>query len=95
MEQLLIIEDDIALTINYLPANANDIQLSTKVTGDDCIEVPATVTAGKEFTIRVKKDTKTNRNIGGNVAIEFVSSNKNSISNIRGCGNCAKVVMSE
>lgn len=81
-ERKLIVENDVNVTINYLPTDATETKLKTIVSGDtNIIDIPSTVTGGQEFTIKLRK-TLTGRNIGGNVTIEFVSADKNSESNL-------------
>ena len=80
-EKKLIIEDDIELTINFAPLDATEKKLKTTVDGEECVDVPAVITAGEPFKIRVKKDAN-GRNIGGNVQIRFSSESKDSISNL-------------
>ena len=64
--------DDYKTTINFLPENANQLDVELKLVyadGANIVEIPSTVKAGQEFTIKLKKDANGN-NIGGEVVIE-------------------------
>lgn len=64
--------DDYTTTINFLPANANQLDVELKLDNADAsniVEIPSTVKAGEPFTIKLKKDANGN-NIGGEVVIE-------------------------
>lgn len=68
--------DDFTATVNFLPENANvlDVELKLLTSGaENIVEVPATVKAGEPFTIKVKKDANGN-NIGGEVKIQAKTS---------------------
>ncbi|MGN0961318.1 MAG: hypothetical protein ACI4PF_03875, partial [Christensenellales bacterium] len=68
--------DDIVENIKYEPANATETNLKITVSGNDngvIGDLPSTITAGKDFTIKVNKDDKGN-NIGGVVTIRAISS---------------------
>ena len=59
--------DDYTTTINFLPANANQLDVELKLVyadGSNIVEIPSTVKAGEPFTIKLKKDANGN-NIGG------------------------------
>lgn len=69
--------DDIVTSIKYEPSNATETQLSITVDGNEngvIEELPSKITAGKEFTIKVNKDSNGN-NIGGVVTIRALTSN--------------------
>ena len=64
--------EDFKTTINFTPADANQLDVELKLVYEDCegiVEFPSTVKAGKEFTIKVVKDANGN-NIGGEVVIQ-------------------------
>ena len=64
--------DDYTTTINFLPANANQLDVELKLVyadGSNIVEIPSTVKAGEPFTIKLKKDANGN-NIGGEVVIQ-------------------------
>ena len=64
--------EDFKATINFTPADANQLDVELKLVYEDCegiVEFPSTVKAGKEFTIKVVKDANGN-NVGGEVVIQ-------------------------
>lgn len=68
--------DDYKATVNFLPENANVLDIELKILtagGENIIELPESVKAGEEFTIKVKKDANGN-NIGGEVNIQAKTS---------------------
>lgn len=69
--------DDVVTNINFAPYNATEKELTITVDGneDGIIEsLPSKITAGKDFTIKVNKDSNGN-NIGGVVTISALTSN--------------------
>lgn len=75
-EDNMVVVDDFKATINFLPENANQLDVELKFVYEDganIVEIPQTVKAGEEFTIKVKKDGKGN-NIGGEVVISAQTS---------------------
>ena len=72
----MTVVDDFTATINFLPENANQLDVELKFVyadGADIVEIPERVKAGEEFTIKVKKDENEN-NIGGEVVISAQTS---------------------
>lgn len=68
---------DIVEHIKYEPANATETTLNVTVVGNNngvIEDIPEKLTAGKDFNIKVKKDTKGN-NVGGVVTISAITSN--------------------
>lgn len=68
--------DDYTVTVNFLPENANalDIELKPLTAGaENIVEIPTVVKAGTPFTIKLKKDANGN-NIGGEVKIQAKTS---------------------
>ncbi len=63
--------DDVVANINYEPKNATNKALKVEVLGNDngVISAPNVITAGEDFTLDVKQDTKGN-NIGGVVTVK-------------------------
>lgn len=63
--------DDVIANINYEPKNATNKELKVEVLGNDngVISAPSKITAGEDFTLDVKQDSKGN-NIGGVVTIK-------------------------
>lgn len=75
-EDNMVVVDDFKATINFLPENANQLDVELKFVYEDganIVEIPQTVKAGEEFTIKVKKDGK-GKNIGGEVVISAQTS---------------------
>ena len=68
--------DDYTATVNFLPENANVLDIELKILtsgGDNIVELPKSVKAGEPFVIKVKKDAN-NNNIGGEVQIQAKTS---------------------
>lgn len=69
--------DDVVENIQFEPANATEKKLKIEVSGNQngiIEDLPTTLTAGEDFTIKVKKD-KLSNNVGGVVSIKAISSN--------------------
>lgn len=76
IEKTVNILEDQVINIQCKPANATETKLTVEVSGNEngVIDIPSTITAGKDFTIKVNKDEKGN-NIGGVVTITARSNN--------------------
>ena len=63
--------DDVIANINFEPKNATNKELEVEILGNDngVISAPKKITAGEDFTLDVKQDSKGN-NIGGVVTIK-------------------------
>lgn len=73
--------DDVTTKINFEPFDATEKDITVSIEGQSAtgvnqiIDYPKTVTAGKDFTLSVKKDARGN-NIGGVVVLKFQDVNK-------------------
>lgn len=78
--------EDIVSCIHFQPANATNRELVVSVVGNSnsngtLAEVPETIKAGEDFTLKVNKDSKGN-NIGGTVTLKITPKSEQPIAGV-------------